>query len=135
MRRQRRLFQFSLFPFEPGDAAMQVFDDGERRQWPRAAGKVPQLIVWTDSTVHQDAAVLDESLTGVSLLVKDGSDFHDNQEVRLVYGSQEAFATVKHVHRRPDGKYHVGLEWGPSEVKPASLKLLLAQFGAATLPP
>ena len=114
---------------------MPVFDDGDRRQWPRAAGKVPRLIVWTDSAVYQDAAVLDESLTGVSLLVKEASAFHAEQEVRLAYGSQEAFATVRHVHRRPDGKYHVGLEWGPSEIKPGALKLLLAQLGGASAPP
>ncbi len=110
---------------------MQVFDDAERRQWPRTAGKLPQLIVWTDSAVQHAAAVLDESLTGVSLLVKDGLNFHEDQEVRLTYGSQEAFAVVRHVHRRADGKYHVGLEWGPSEIRPVSLKLLLAQLGDA----
>ncbi len=113
---------------------MPVNDGEDRRQWPRAASKVPRLIVWTDSAVCHDAAVLDESLTGVSLLVDDGSAFHADQEVRLAYGSQEAFATVRHVHRRADGKCHVGLEWGPSEIRPASLKLLLAQLGGANSP-
>jgi hypothetical protein len=114
---------------------MQVFDGQERRQWPRAPSKLSRLIVWTDSTVYQEAEVLDESLTGISLLVSNGGDFHRDQQVRLAYGSQEAPAMVKHVDRRPDGRYHVGLEWGPSEIGPACWKLLLAQLGEATLPP
>ena len=110
---------------------MKVYDDVDRRQWPRGASKLSRLIVWTDSTHNQEATVLDESLTGVSLLVKDGSDFHNDQEVRLTYGSREAFAMVRHVQRSPNGKCHIGLEWGPSEIRPASWKLLLAQLGGA----
>jgi hypothetical protein len=48
------------------------------------------------------------------------------QEVRLTCGEREVFATVKHVRLREDGNYHLGLEWGPCEIKPASLLLLLA---------
>ena len=84
-------FDFPFFPHGPRDVVMQVLGDADRRQWPRAAGKLPQLIVWTDAAVHHEAAVLDESLTGVSLLLNDGADFHEDQEVRLSYGSQEGW--------------------------------------------
>ena len=114
---------------------MQVFDERDRRRWPRAASKLSQLTVWRDSTLCQDAVVLDESLTGFSLLVEDGWDFHEDQEVRLTYDSQEAFAVVRHVDRRTDGKYHVGLQWGPAEISPAFLNLLLTQLGETTSTP
>ena len=99
-----------------------------RRQWPRSGGKVSSLTLWTGETSCQDAVVLDESLTGIALLVKDVSTVQIDQEVRLAHGERELFATVKHVRVREDGGYRLGLEWGPSEVKPASLLFLLSNL-------
>lgn len=99
----------------------------DRRQWPRGTGKILQLLLRAGDTSCQDAEVLDESVTGISLLVEDGTSVHVGQELRLAHGKSSVPAIVKHVYQREDSKYHLGLEWGPCEIKPASLLLLLSQ--------
>ena len=83
----------------------------DRRQWPRQQNKVSRFTLWTNETLRQDGVVLDESLTGIALLVKDGSALEAGQLVRLTCGDREAIADVKHVQAREDGKYCLGLEW------------------------
>jgi hypothetical protein len=97
----------------------------DRRKWRRSQGRVSRLTVWAGEKSNQEAVVLDESLAGIALLVEDGTAFHVDQEVRLTHRKREVFATVRHVLLREDGNYHLGLEWGPCEVKPASLLFLL----------
>ena len=99
----------------------------DRRQWPRGTGKIPQLRLLAGDTSCQDVEVLDESVTGISLLVKDGTGIQVGQEIRLTHGESSVTAIVKHVYQREDAKYHLGLEWGPCEIKPASLLLLLSR--------
>ena len=98
----------------------------DRRRYRRGEGKIARLTVGTEDAVSQDAVVLDESLTGIGLLVKDGAIFHLDQEARLTYEERGIVAIVRHIRLREDGQYHLGLEWGPSAVKPASLLLLMS---------
>ena len=86
----------------------------ERRRWPRTTWN-PKLLLWAGDVFCQDAEVVDESAGGVALLVKDGTVFQSSQEVRLTHGDRSAPGIVKYVHQRKDGKYQLGLEWGPSE--------------------
>jgi hypothetical protein len=98
-----------------------------RRQWPRGASRLSRLTLWTNDTVCQEAQVLDESLTGVALLVGDGTACCLGQEVRLTHGDRGLSATVRRIQPEGEGKWRLGLEWGPCEVKPASLLLLLPE--------
>jgi hypothetical protein len=124
-----------VHPDDWDGATMDASNDSlNRRQWPRHESNISRLAVWTDETVSQDAVVLDESLTGLALLVKDGAAFQVDQEVRLAQGERELFATVRHVQAREDGKYRLGFdEWGPSAVKPASLLFLLSKLSHGTV--
>ena len=92
----------------------------DRRQCRRGTGRIPNLQLWVGDTFCQDAEVLDESLEGISLLVMDATVVQHGQEIRLTHGERSVPAIVRHVHQREDGKYQLGLEWGPCEVKPAS---------------
>ncbi len=98
----------------------------DRRGCRRGTGKIPRLRLRVGNTFCQDAEVLDESLAGISLLVTDATVVQVGQEIRLVHGERSVPAIVKHVLQREDGKYRLGLEWGPCEVKPASLLFLLS---------
>ena len=86
-------------------------DGPDRREWPRQQNEISSFTLWTNDTVRQDGVVLDESLAGISLLIKDGRAFQVGQVVRLTSGEREALADVRHVQTREDGKYRVGLEW------------------------
>jgi len=97
----------------------------ERRQWKRRASKIPQMLVTADAAISQEAVVLDESLTGVSVLVTEGANFQSGQVVQLSQGDRSVSAIVRNVRRQGDGNYHLGLEWGPCEIKPASLLFLM----------
>ena len=108
------------------------FDDGSsnRRRWPRETGKVRQLLLWAGDAL-QDGVVLDESVGGIALSLRDGTIVRVGQMVRLTRGDRSAPAIVKHVYQSEDGKYHLGLEWGgandgPCEAKCASLLSLLS---------
>ena len=101
----------------------------ERRQWQRHAGQIPQLLMTAEEAISQEAVVLDESLSGISILVREGADLHRGQEVRLTEGQRSTPAIVRHVQRREDGKYHLRLECGPCDVKPAAPLFLMPQPG------
>lgn len=101
-----------------------------RRQWPRETGKIRQVLLWAGDALR-DAEVLDESVGGIALSVRDGTVVQVGQEVRLTHGGRSAPAIVKHVYQREDGKFHLGLEWGavndgPCEARCASLSSLLS---------
>lgn len=102
-----------------------MFDDLDRRLLPRQESKISSLMIWTNDTVCQEAVALDESLTGIALLVRNGGAIQVGQEVRLTRGECEVLAIVRHVHSQKDGKYRLGLEWGAAEIEPMS-RLLLA---------
>lgn len=97
----------------------------KRRQSPRVAWSL-KLLVWAGDIFCQDAEVVDESVGGVALLVRDGSVFQCSGKVRLAHGDRSLPAIVKYVRQRKDGKYQLGLEWLPSEDKsaPSILSLL-----------
>ena len=97
----------------------------DRRRYPRGAGKIPLLTLRITAEESCDAEIVDESLTGISLLVQDAVNIQVGQEVRLSHGERSVQVIVKHVRPRKQGGYHLGLQWGPCEVKPASLLLLL----------
>lgn len=98
----------------------------ERRQWRRGNSRLKDLTVQVGDAPGMPAAVLNESLTGISLGMTDASMLEMGQEVRLCRGARAVPAIVRHVLARPDtGDYQVGMEWGACEVKPASLLLLL----------
>ncbi len=71
-----------------------------------------QLLLWAGGTFCQDAEMLDESVGGIALLVKDGTVVRVGQQVRLTDGDCSVPAIVKHVYQREDGIYHLGLAWG-----------------------
>ena len=96
----------------------------DQRQWPRERYKIPQLLLWAGAALR-DAEVLDVSVGGIAILVRDGAVVQVGQEVQLTHGGHCVPAIVKHVCQREDGKYRLGLEWGPSEVTAESILNLL----------
>ena len=86
-----------------------------------------KLLLWAGDSFCQDAEVVDESVGGVAVLVKDGTVFQIGQEVRLTHEVCYVPATVKHVHEREDGKFHVGLEWSCEDKSASSILSLLSQ--------
>jgi hypothetical protein len=100
----------------------------DRRQWPRWQSQIDDLVLWTDPSTSLRAVVLDESLTGLAVLVTGDAGFRVGQEVRLTYGQCDVFATVRNIVGREDGSYRLGLEWGPADIKPAAVMTLLAKF-------
>ncbi len=82
-----------------------------RRQWPRETSKIRQVLLWAGDALR-DAVVLDESVGGIALSIRDGTVVQVDQEVQLTHGNRSVSAIVKHVYQREDGKYRLDLEWG-----------------------
>lgn len=92
------------------------FDDSSlnQRQWPMERYKIHPLLLWAGDALR-DAEVLDVSVGGIAVSVKNGTAVKVGQEVLLTHGSHCVPAIVKHVYQREDGKYHLGLEWSACE--------------------
>ena len=97
----------------------------DQRQWPRERYKIPQLLLWAGAALR-DAEVLDVSVGGIAILVRDGTVVQVGQEVQLTHGGHCVPVIVKHVDQRDDGKYCLGLDWGASEVTAESILNLLS---------
>ena len=98
-----------------------VTSELDRRLWPRIAREDTEVTLWTSINESQQATVVDESLTGIALLVDDASGLHPDSEVRLIYRGEPMWALVRHVTPADDAKKKVGLEWGCAESRIAPL--------------
>ena len=97
------------------DANRSCPQSADRRQWPRGPSDVTEVTLWTGLKDSQRVEVLNESLTGIAVLVEDASKLHVEQEIRLSYKEQRMWAIVKHIRPAEGGRYWLGLEWGCSE--------------------
>jgi hypothetical protein len=70
-----------------------------------------------NEAISHDTEVLDESFTGLGLLVRHGTAFQRGQRVRLTRQEQEDLATVVHIQACEDGNYYMRLDWTSCEVK------------------
>ncbi len=66
--------------------------------------------IWLNPNEELRAAVFDESLGGISLVVKDCSGLSVGSIVGLAYAGEFLQATVKHVRPTHDGFYVIGFE-------------------------
>ena len=97
-------------------------DELDQRLWPRAAGEVDEATLWTNVKESQAVMILDESQTGIAVLVDDASKLYPDCEVRLVFRGEPMWALVRNVGPEEDGKRRIGLEWGCSNSRFASLE-------------
>ncbi len=92
-----------------------VASELDRRLWPRVGGGESEATLWTSVTESQQVTVLNESQTGVAVLVDDTSRLHLEREVRLIFGGELMWALVRHTTPEEGGMTRVGLEWGCAE--------------------
>ncbi len=96
-------------------------DELDQRLWPRAEGDVAEAVLWTSVKESQPVKILDESQTGIAVLVNDASQLYPDCEVRLVFRGEPMWALVRNVGPEEDGKRRIGLEWGCSNNRVAPL--------------
>ena len=97
-------------------------DELDQRLWPRANGEVGEATLWTSVEESQSVKILDESQTGIAVLVDDASQIYPDCEVRLVIRGEPMWALVRYVGLEEGGKHRIGLEWGCSNSRLASFE-------------
>lgn len=82
----------------------------------RAASRFPKhaesdfALVWRIGGWQRRVEVHSESLGGISLLVGDAGGLPVGLEVRVEHAGETLRAVVRHVQRREDGRYIIGLQ-------------------------
>ena len=86
------------------------------RKAPRFLAEVREIVMRNGPLLSQPAEVVDESFTGIGILVDEVSQLRPGRELDVDYKGAPMRATVRHISpERRDGRYQVGLEWKNTE--------------------
>lgn len=105
-----------------------VHREDDRRLWPRGPGVVAEVLLRDKGGNTCPAAVLDESLTGLAIVLDDTLRLARGEEVQVRYEDVWSFALVRHVKHSGRNTCQVGLEWGCSESRFAGLAAVIESF-------
>jgi hypothetical protein len=85
---------------------------GERRQASRFERDEDMdfVIIWREPGEEHLVQVHDESLTGLGILVKDTLGLQVGSVVHVIYAGENLEGEVRHITKRPDDKYLIGLK-------------------------
>jgi hypothetical protein len=84
--------------------------DEDARKWKRYAA-IPEEVVLSTPAGALVGVLIDESIGGISVLVKDGGDLHRCTTLAISYRSSEGIGYVKAIRKEPDGQYRVCIGW------------------------
>lgn len=111
--------------FESGNASAECFNPSsqefyvplvnERRQATRFERNASMdfVVIWREPGEERLVEVHDESLTGLGILVDDKLDLKLGSPLRLIYAGEYLEGEVRHITKRPDQRYLIGLATRP----------------------
>ena len=98
---------------ESADVSEADQKEQERRRAMRFPSDVQEssITIWLSSEQKIAGILVNESRSGISVVVTDDSRLRDDQEVYVNYYGAPMPAVIRHLQRDDDGTCRVGIEW------------------------